>query len=219
MENYENAGYTLTISSIDKKAVEIKSGNSVSVDGSNVLIYGEKISKLTLGNTVFVEAGTDDVIEGILSWSNPDEIPVAGTTQAGWVFKPADGTHYAELTGKAAITVAKATPVIAEKSTATALTYGQKLSDSTLTGGKATYKTVDGTEVAGTFAWKNSNIKPTVADSGKTEYDVTFTPSDTDNYNAVDMKISLTVNKAAKAPNMPEAAMAPAHSAKCKEGW
>ena len=225
MENYENAGYTLTISSIDKKAVEIKSGNSVSVDGSNVLIYGEKISKLTLGNTVFVEAGTDDVIEGILSWSNPDEIPVAGTTQAGWVFKPADGTHCAELTGKAAITVAKATPVIAEKSTATALTYGQKLSDSTLTGGKATYKTVDGTEVAGTFAWKNSNIKPTVADSGKTEYDVTFTPSDTDNYNAVDMKISLTVNKAAKAPNMPEAAMAPAHSAKkvgditLPDGW
>lgn len=225
MENYENAGYTLTISSIDKKAVEIKSGNSVSVDGSNVLIYGEKISKLTLGNTVFVEAGTDDVIEGILSWSNPDAIPAAGTTQAGWIFKPADGTHYAELTGKAAITVAKATPVIAEKSTATALTYGQKLSDSTLTGGKATYKTVDGTEVAGTFAWKNSNIKPTVADSGKTEYDVTFTPSDTDNYNAVDMKISLTVNKAAKAPNMPEAAMAPAHSTKkvgditLPDGW
>ena len=225
MENYENAGYTLTISSIDKKAVEIKSGNSVSVDGSNVLIYGEKISKLTLGNTVFVEAGTDDVIEGILSWSNPDAIPAAGTTQAGWVFKPADGTHYAELTGKAAITVAKATPVIAEKLTATALTYGQKLSDSTLTGGKATYKTVDGTEVAGTFAWKNSNIKPTVADSGKTEYDVTFTPSDTDNYNAVDMKISLTVNKAAKAPNMPEAAIAPAHSAKkvgditLPDGW
>ena len=225
MENYENAGYTLTISSIDKKAVEIKSGNSVSVDGSNVLTYGEKVSKLTLANTVFVEAGTDDVIEGILSWSNPDEIPAAGTTQAGWVFKPADGTHCAELTGKAAITVAKATPVIAEKSTATALTYGQKLSDSTLTGGKATYKTVDGTEVAGTFAWKNSNIKPTVADSGKTEYDVTFTPSDTDNYNAVDMKISLTVNKAAKAPNMPEAAMAPAHSTKkvgditLPDGW
>ena len=225
MENYANAGYTLTISITDKKTVEIKSGNTVSVDGSNALIYGEKISKLTLGNTVFVEAGTDDVIEGILSWSNPDAIPAAGTTQAGWVFKPADSTNYAELTGKAAITVAKATPVIAEKSTATALTYGQKLSDSTLTGGKATYKTVDGTEVAGTFAWKNSNIKPTVADSGKTEYDVTFTPSDTDNYNAVDMKISLTVNKAAKAPNMPEAAMAPARSTKkvgnitLPEGW
>ena len=299
MENYANAEYTLTISITDKKTVEIKRGNTVSVDGSNVLTYGEKVSKLKLGNTVFVEAGTDDAIEGILSWSNPNEIPAAGTTEAGWVFKPADSTHYAELTGTAAITVAKATPivvtvptvaereynpdaaladsdmtggsvtgadgrelagtwsftgtniiptvnnkgyqavftptdtanyntvtrtitvkvtkatpVIAENPTASVLTYGQTLSDSTLTGGKATYKTADGTEIAGTFAWKNGTTKPAAADSGKTEYDVTFTPSDTDNYNVVDTKLTLTVNKAAKAPNMPGTTMAPAHSTK-----
>ena len=395
MENYANAGYTLTISIKDKKIVEIKGGNSVSVDGSNVLIYGEKISKLTLGNTVFVEAGTDDVIEGILSWSNPDEIPAAGTTQAVWIFKPTDSRHYFELIGTAAITVAKATPivvkvptvaereynpdaaltdsdmtggsvtgadgssiagtwsftgtniiptvnnkgyqavftpddadnyntvtrtitvkvtkatpavvtvpavaervynpavaladsdmtggsvtgadgnelagtwsftgkniiptvnnkgyqavftpddannystvtrtitvkvtkatlVIAEKPTAGALTYGQKLSDSTLTGGKAAYQTADGTEITGAFAWKNGSIKPTAADSQKTEYDVTFTPSDKDNYNAVDTKLALTVNKAAQAPNMPQAAMAPAQSTKkvgditLPDGW
>ena len=225
MENYENVKYTLTISITDKKTVEIKRGNTVSVDGSNVLTYGEKISKLTLGNTVFVEAGTDNMVEGILSWSNPDEIPAAGTTQAGWLFKPADSTHYAELTGTAAITVAKATPVIAEKPTAGALTYGQKLSDSTLTGGKAAYQTADGTEITGTFAWKNSSSKPTAADSQKTEYDVIFTPSDKDNYNAVDTKLTITVNKAAQAPNMPEAAMAPAHSTQkigdiiLPEGW
>lgn len=225
MENYANAGYTLTISIKDKKIVEIKGGNSVSVDGSNVLIYGEKISKLTLGNTVFVEAGTDDVIEGILSWSNPDEIPAAGTTQAVWIFKPTDSRHYFELIGTAAITVAKATLVIAEKPTAGALTYGQKLSDSTLTGGKAAYQTADGTEITGAFAWKNGSIKPTAADSQKTEYDVTFTPSDKDNYNAVDTKLALTVNKAAQAPNMPQAAMAPAQSTKkvgditLPDGW
>ena len=283
MENYANAEYTLTISITDKKTVEIKRGNAVFVDGSNVLTYGEKISKLTLGNTVFVEAGTDDAIEGILSWSNPNEIPAAGTTEAGWVFKPADSSLYEELSGNVAITVTKAAPavvtvptvaereynpdvvltdsdmtggsvtgidgkelagtwnfigtniiptvnnkgyqavftptdtanyntvtrtitvkvtkaapVIAEKPTASVLTYGQTLSDSTLTGGKATYKTVDGTELAGTFVWKNGTIKPTVADSGKTEYDVTFTPSDTDNYNVVDTNLTLTVNKAAK---------------------
>ena len=225
MENYENVKYTLTISITDKKTVEIKRGNTVSVDGSNVLTYGEKISKLTLGNTVFVEAGTDNMVEGILSWSNPDEIPATGTTQAGWVFKPTDSRHYAELTGTAAITVAKATPVIAEKPTAGALTYGQKLSDSTLTGGKAAYQTADGTEITGTFAWKNSSSKPTAADSQKTEYDVTFTPSDKDNYNAVDTKLTITVNKAAQAPNMPQAEMAPAHSTKkvgditLPDGW
>ena len=284
MENYANAGYTLTISITDKKTVEIKSGNTVSVDGSNALTYGEKVSKLTLGNTVFVEAGTDDVIEGILSWSNPDEIPAAGTTQAGWVFKPDDSKYYEDLTGTAAITVAratpavvtvptvaervynpavaladsdmtggsvtgadgnelagtwsftgtiiiptvnnkgyqavftpddtnnystvtrtitvkvtKATPVIAEKPTAGALTYGQELSDSTLTGGKAAYQTADGTEITGAFAWKNSSSTPTAADSQKTEYDVTFTPSDKDNYNTVDAKLALAVNKAALA--------------------
>ena len=289
MENYENVEYTLTIRSItDKKTVEIKRGNTVSVDGSNVLTYGEKISKLTLGNTVFVEAGTDNVVEGILSWSNPDEVPAAGTTQAGWVFKPTDSRHYVELTGTAAITVAratpavvtvptvaereynpavaladsdmtggsvtgadgsslagtwsftgtniiptvnnkgyqavftpndtnnyntvtrtitvkvtKATPVIAEKPTASVLTYGQTLSDSTLTGGKATYKTADGIEITGTFAWNNSSSKPTVTDSQKTEYDVTFTPSDKDNYNAVDTKLTLSINKAAAPTNIP----------------
>ena len=225
MENYENVEYTLTINITDKKTVEIKRGNTVSVDGSNALTYGEKVSKLTLGNTVFVETGTDDMIEGILSWSNPDEIPAAGTTQAGWVFKPADSRHYAELTGTAAITVAKATPVIAEKPTAGALTYGQKLSDSTLTGGKAAYQTADGTEITGTFAWKNSSSRPTAADSQKTEYDVIFTPSDEDNYNAVDTKLTITVNKAAQAPNMPQAEMTPAHSTKkvgditLPDGW
>ena len=310
MENYRDADYTLTIKITDKKTVEIKSGNTVSVDGSNIMTYGDKLSRLKLGSAAFVEAGTDTIVSGTLTWSNPDEIPAAGTTQAGWVFKPADSTHYAELTGTAAITVAKATPVvvkvpavaervynpavaladsdmtgasvtgadgnelagtwsftgtiiiptvnnkgyqavftpddtnnystvtrtitvkvtkatpvIAQKPTAGVLTYGQNLSDSTLTGGKAAYQTADGTEITGAFAWKNGSIKPTAADSEKTEYDVTFTPSDKDNYNAVDTKLTLIVNKAAQAPNMPQAAMAPAHSTKkvgdikLPDGW
>ena len=310
MLNYEDAVYTMTIRITDKKLVTLKSGNTVSVNGSNALTYGEKLSKLSFSSVTFVEADTDTEVNGTLKWADPDCIPTAGTTQAGWVFKPDDSKYYEDLTGTAAITVAratpavvtvpavaervynpavaladsdmtggsvtgadgnslagtwsftgkniiptvnnkgyqavftpddadnyntvtrtitvkvtKATPVIAEKPTAGALTYGQKLSDSTLTGGKATYQTADGTEITGTFAWKNSSIKPTAADSKKTEYDVTFTPSDKDNYNAVDTKLTLTVNKAAQAPNMPQTAMAPAHSTKkvgditLPDGW
>lgn len=223
MENYENAEYTLTISSItDKKTVEIKSGNTVSVDGSNALTYGEKVSKLTLGNTVFVEAGTDDVIEGILSWSNPDEIPAAGTTQAGWVFKPADSTHYAELTGTAAITVAKATPIVVTVPTVAERGYNPDaaLTGSDITGGSVTG--ADGNSLAGTWSFTGTNIIPTVNNKG---YQAVFTPDDTNNYNTVTRTITVTVNKAAKAPNMPEAAMTPAHSTKkvgnitLQEGW
>lgn len=310
MENYNVARYVLTIKITDKKLVTLKSGNTVSVNGSNALTYGDKLSKLGFSKVTFVEADTDTKVKGTLEWADPDCIPTAGMTQAGWVFKPADSKHYEELTGTAAITVAKATPavvtvptvaereynpavaladsdmtggsvtgadgnslagtwsftgtiiiptvnnkgyqavftpddtdnyktvtktitvkvtkatpVITEKPTAGALTYGQKLSDSTLTGGKAAYQTADGTEITGTFAWKNSSIKPTAADSQKTEYDVTFTPSYKDNYNAVDTKLTLTVNKAAQAPNMPQAAMVPAHSTKkvgditLPDGW
>ena len=310
MENYNVARYVLTIKITDKKLVTLKSGNTVSVNGSNALTYGDKLSKLGFSEVTFVEADTNTEVKGTLEWADPDCIPTAGMTQAGWVFKPADSKHYEELTGTAAITVAKATPavvtvpavaereynpavaladsdmtggsvtgadgnelagtwsftvtiiiptvnnkgyqavftpddtdnyntvtrtitvkvtkatpVITQKPTAGALTYGQELSDSTLTGGKAAYQTVDGTEITGTFAWKNSSIKPTASDSQKTEYDVTFTPSDKDNYNAVDVKLTLTVNKAAQAPNMPQAAMAPAHSTKkvgditLPDGW
>ncbi len=310
MLNYEDAVYTMTIKITDKKLVTLKSGNTVSVNGSNALTYGDKLSKLSFSSVTFVEADTDTEVKGTLKWADPDCIPTAGTTQAGWVFKPDDSKYYEDLTGTAAITVAKATPavvtvptvaervynpavaladsdmtggsvtgadgnslagtwsftgtniiptvnnkgyqavftpddadnyntvtrtitvkvtkatpVIAEKPTAGALTYGQKLSDSTLTGGKATYQTADGTEITGTFAWKNSSSTPTAADSKKTEYDVTFTPSDKDNYNAVDTKLTITVNKAAQAPNMPQAEMAPAHSTKkvgditLPDGW
>ena len=310
MENYNVARYVLTIKITDKKLVTLKSGNTVSVNGSNALTYGDKLSKLSLSSATFVEADTNTEVKGTLEWADPDCIPTAGMTQAGWVFKPADSDHYEQLTGTAAITVARATPavvtvpavaereynpavaladsdmtggsvtgadgnslagtwsftgtniiptvnnkgyqavftpddtnnystvtrtitvkvtkatsVIAEKPTAGELTYGQNLSDSTLTGGKAAYQTADGTEITGTFAWKNSSIKPTAADSQKTEYDVTFTPSDKDNYNAVDAKLTLTVNKAAQAPNMPQAVMAPAHSTKkvgditLPDGW
>ena len=222
MENYANAGYTLTISITDKKTVEIKSGNTVSVDGSNALTYGEKVSKLTLGNTVFVEAGTDDVIKGILSWSNPDEIPAAGTTQAGWVFKPADSTHYAELTGTAAITVAKATPIVVTVPTVAERGYNPDaaLTGSDITGGSVTG--ADGNSLAGTWSFTGTNIIPTVNNKG---YQAVFTPDDTNNYNTVTRTITVTVNKAAKAPNMPEAAMTPAHSTKkvgnitLQEGW
>ena len=164
-------------------------------------------------------------LAGTWSFTGMNIVPTVNNKGYQAVFAPTDTANYNTVTRTITVKVTKTSPVIAEKPTATALTYGQTLSDSTLTGGKVTYKTADGTEVAGTFAWKNSNIKPTAADSGKTEYDVTFTPSDTDNYNAVDMKIILTVNKAAKAPNMPENAMAPAHSTQkigdiiLPEGW
>ncbi len=84
--------------------------------------------------------------------------------------------------------IAKATPTINTAPTASAITYGQKLSYSTLSGGAAS--------VDGTFAWKTPRTAPAVSDSDTTEYTVVFTPTDSTNYSTVETNVTLTVNKA-----------------------
>ncbi|MCI6515745.1 MAG: hypothetical protein MR442_00910 [Lachnospiraceae bacterium] len=108
--------------------------------------------------------------------------------------------------------VTKATPYIATAPTAAAITYGDTLGDSTLNGGTVQYSDSDTTTVSGSFAWKDSSVKPSVSDSGTIAYRVVFNPSDTVNYNTAETDITLTVNKADNAPNMPSSTMNVANS-------
>ena len=108
--------------------------------------------------------------------------------------------------------VTKATPYIATAPTAAAITYGDTLGDSTLNGGTVQYSDSDTTTVSGSFAWKDSSVKPSVSDSGTKAYRVVFNPSDTVNYNTAETDITLTVNKADNAPNMPSSTMNVANS-------
>lgn len=293
MANYESATFTVNISITDKIVVALQNGSSVTINGSNALTYGDKLSKLNLGNAVFVEAGTNTVVHGTLEFAAPDDVPTVGTTTAGWKFTPDEADTYAELSGiveisvsratpnvtiptvsetnivydpaktlkdytlngtdgtwivggtetsvagswswktdttvpivnnrgyvavftpadsdnynpvekTVTVTVAKATPVIIENLTASAITYKESLKDSTLSGGKV--------NTTGSFAWVTPDTNPTVADSGKTMYEVVFTPSDSANWNTATTTVTLTVNKAQEPPKMPGTTMNPAHS-------
>ncbi|MBQ6518107.1 MAG: InlB B-repeat-containing protein [Anaerolineaceae bacterium] len=156
---------------------------------------------VTLSETSFVYTGSEQSVtvssvklgEATLTADTDYEV-TGGTTGTN------NGSYTVTVTGKgnykdtasAAWSIGLATPAIETLPTASAITYGQKLADSTLTGGTA--KLGDNI-VAGTFAWKNPEIKPAVSDSETTEYDVVFTPTDTDNYAAVECKVKLTVKK------------------------
>jgi alpha-tubulin suppressor-like RCC1 family protein len=85
----------------------------------------------------------------------------------------------------ATLTVNKATPTITVAPTATPIVYGQTLAFSTLSGGVAS--------VAGTFAFTTPSTAP---NAGTVIQDVTFTPSDTANYNTATASVSVTVNQA-----------------------
>jgi hypothetical protein len=82
-------------------------------------------------------------------------------------------------------TVDKADPVVSIWPTASSITYGQSLASSTLTGGVVS--------PAGTFAFTTLGTTP---NAGTDVQSVTFTPTDTTNYNSVTGPVTVIVNKA-----------------------
>ncbi|MEY2851955.1 MAG: hypothetical protein RL549_654, partial [Verrucomicrobiota bacterium] len=83
--------------------------------------------------------------------------------------------------------VGKSVPTLAAGPTASAITYGDSLSSSTLTGGT--------TSVPGTFAFKTPATTPNAGVAQN--FKVVFTPTDTASYELVEIDVPVTVNKAA----------------------
>lgn len=81
--------------------------------------------------------------------------------------------------------VSQATPTITTAPTASAITSGQTLADSVLTGGSAS--------VPGTFAFTSPSTVPAV---GTASQNVTFSPTDSANYSTATTTVSVTVNPA-----------------------
>jgi hypothetical protein len=83
-------------------------------------------------------------------------------------------------------TVSKVTPTITSAPTAAAITFGQSLASSSLSGGTGS--------VPGSFAFTSTSATPSGAGSYSTG--ITFTPTDTTNYNNASGAVTVTVNKA-----------------------
>jgi hypothetical protein len=87
------------------------------------------------------------------------------------------------------VVVNKTTPVLETAPTASAITYGQALSASILSGGVAT--NLSGMIVSGSFAFTTNTLVP---GAGTASQSVTFTPVNTTNYNSFTFNVSVTVN-------------------------
>lgn len=126
-----------------------------------------------------------------VSCTLPAALPV-GNYPIKAVYNP--GTGYVTSSDSThQLTVSKATPTIATLPTASAITYGQTLASSKLSGGVAT---VGGTAVAGTFTF---TTPATVPGAGTPSESITFTPSDTADELTATGSVKVTVNKAVPA--------------------
>ncbi|HKK61302.1 MAG TPA: T9SS type A sorting domain-containing protein, partial [Bacteroidales bacterium] len=129
-------------------------------------------------------------VVGTFAYDDNTITPDAGTYSAAITFTPTDTDNYNTVGGSVDVTVAKATPAITTLPAAAGITYGDALSAATLSGGATSF---DGTGVVGTFAYDDNTITP---DAGTYSAAITFTPTDTDNYNTVGGSVDVTVAKA-----------------------
>lgn len=154
-------------------------------------------------------------LAGTWNWVEVNLIPAVGTGSHRIVFTPDDTANYNTVERTVTLTVKKAIPYITVKpSTAEAYTHGDYLYNQNPTGGKAVYGdgrggagdagTLAGTEIPGTFTWKNSSETLNYLENrnGKT-YEFIFTPEDTALYETVTGTTSLTVSQAAYPPLNP----------------
>jgi len=89
-----------------------------------------------------------------------------------------------------AVVVEKGTPTISTPPLVSVLTEGQTLLASMPSGGSATY---GGVAVSGAFGWSLPSAQPAL---GTSSHLVTFTPTDTINYQVVTFSMNVTVNSA-----------------------
>jgi len=108
------------------------------------------------------------------------------------------GNGTLDATARVTFTITKAAPAVSSSPLASAITYGQTLANSTLTGGAATG--IGSVAVPGTFVWKTPGTAPSVSDSNTRPYTVVFTPTDSTLYAPIETTVTLTVN-----PTDPEA--------------
>ncbi len=142
------------------------------------ITYGQTLASSTL-------SGGDATPAGTFAWITPSTSPATGTSSQDVRFTPTDSTNYNTVDGTVNVTVNQATPTVSSWPTASAITYGDTLADSTLSGGAAS--------VAGSFAFTTPATAP---DAGTYSASVTFTPTDTVNYTTVTGNVNVTVNKA-----------------------
>jgi|GEM_PF-2482868 len=173
-----NVTQTLTVST--KSLTGTFTANDKTYDGTTSSTVATRAVTGTVGSDVVNHTGGTATFANA-TVGNGKTVTLAGATLTG-----AAASNYS--LGSVATTTAnitQATPTVSVAPTASAITYGQTLASSVLSGGTAS--------VPGTYAFTTPATAPSV---GTASQAVTFTPTDSANYNTASTTASVTVNKA-----------------------
>jgi hypothetical protein len=200
-----NAGnYTVVISDSTSSFSSVTSSiASLTVTGGGTgpsITTGPASQTIATGqNATFTVAAGGPAPLNYQWWFNTNNI-LAGATNASIIITNAFSTNagsysvvvanpYGSTNIAATLTVIQSTPVITVAPTASGISYGQTLADSTLSGGSAT-NLANNSAVAGVFTFTTPTTAP---GAGTAMQGVTFTPADTANYNNAFTSVNVSV--------------------------
>ena len=155
---------------------------------ASVITYGQKLlESYSLPNGLDGSASVD----GSFVFSDPNFIPDAGPKEQSVIFRPVDQENFNNLpVTDVIVTVKKASPSVSPPS-ASDITYGQKLSESTLNNGSATFI---GGSVPGRFEYQEPDKRLNAGDFSNQS--VIFIPSNNNNFSTATANVTVKVNKA-----------------------
>jgi hypothetical protein len=169
-----------------------QSSLTITWPSASAITYGQTLASSNLIGGSAKSATTNATVLGGFTFASPLTAPLAGLQSESVTFTPSDSTDYAPVTSSISVVVNKATPTITWP-TASAITSGQTLASSTLTGGSAKSPITSAT-VLGNFTFTN----PATAPTATALQSVTFTPGDMNDYNTVIGSVSVTVTASAQ---------------------
>ena len=183
--NYNSKDIVLSSSGATSVNITTASSGNVVSKATPTIVTAPTASGITFGETLADSDLTDGEAStgGTFAFTTPSTAPNAGTASRGVTFTPTDGDNYNNATTTVSVTTSKATPTITTAPTASGITSGETLASSSLTGGFAS--------TDGTFAFTTPGTIPAV---GTANQGVTFTPTDTGNYNNATTTVSVTVS-------------------------
>ncbi|HXI70589.1 MAG TPA: Ig-like domain repeat protein [Verrucomicrobiae bacterium] len=184
--SYNNATVTVTVT-VNKQTPLVSAAPS-----ATAITYGQTLAASSLSGGSLTNAAGATVTISSRVFVDPSIAPNAGTTNVSVTITPTDTANYNTATATVTVTVNKQTPLVAITPSTTAITYGQTLASSTLSGGSLT-NAAGGTVTISTRAFVDPSIAP---NAGTTNVSVTITPTDTANYNNATTTVTVTVNKA-----------------------
>lgn len=147
-------------------------------------VYGTKNEDITLtGGSVKYEGNT---VDGTFILNNPSTVFDAGSNLTTCTFYPSDPVYEQITNVPVTVVITKGTLTVDTLPTATNVTVGDTLAQSTLSSGVVKYGE---TTVAGSWAWSDDTT--VVSTSGS--FEATFTPTTgADNYNTLTANVSVT---------------------------